>query len=414
MIEGVVIALTTIAGFYMAWNIGANDVANAMGTSVGSKAITIRKAIVIAGIFEFAGAFLVGAHVTNTISKGIVFPSYFKGDPNNFIIGLLSALISAGIWIQLATYMGLPVSTTHSIVGAIIGFGLVSAGIRAINLGKLITIVLSWITSPLLGGIIAFIMFKWISKKILATEDPAEMTRKYAPYLAGLVSFIIVLSIFYKGLKNLHLNLPLWKAIIIAFLFSTVLGLSIRITLKKICSLKNSRLKERLKESEEVFKILQIATASYMAFAHGANDVANATGPVAGIITTLTAGYIQAKAFVPSWILLLGGIGIVVGLATWGYKVIETVGKKITEITPSRGFSAEFGCATTVLLASKLGLPISTTHTLVGSVIGVGLARGIGALDLKVIKNIVNTWIITIPFTAGLTAIVYFILYSLL
>lgn len=400
-------AIALFAGLYMAWNIGANDVANAMGTSVGSKALTLKKAIIVAAIFEFSGSFFVGKHVTSTISKGIVDPNLFKSTPNEFILGMLAALIAAGIWLQLATYLGWPVSTTHSIVGAVVGFGIVSHGLSAIEWGKLFSIVMSWIVSPIMGGIIAFFMFRWITKKILATEYPARATVKYAPYLVSLVVFIIALSVVYKGLR---LNLPLSKSILLALAISAISWVIVKFFVVATPTIGEKGLKERLFETEELFKILQVVTACYMAFAHGANDVANATGPLAGIITTMTQGTVTSKAYVPQWVLALGGVGIVVGLATWGYRVIETVGKKITDITPSRGFCAEFGCATTVLVCSKLGLPISTTHTLVGSVIGVGMARGMGALNLRVIRQIINSWIITIPFTAGICVFLFALL----
>lgn len=402
--------IALVAGLYMAWNIGANDVANAMGTSVGSKAVTLKKALIIAAIFEFSGAFFVGSHVTSTISKGIVDPMLFKSNPNLFILGMLAALISAGVWVQLATYLGLPVSTTHSIVGAVVGFGIVSKGLSAIEWGKMISIVLSWIVSPIAGGLLSFLLFKWITKNILATEYPARATRKYGPYLISMVVFIISLSVVYKGLK---LHLPFYKALLLSLAISAVVGLLSKVFLFSGAKRSDKSIRERLYETEEIFKYLQVSTACYMAFAHGANDVANATGPMAGIITTMSKGVVVAKAYVPDWVLALGGIGIVIGLATWGYKVIETIGKKITDITPSRGFCAEFGCATTVLVCSKLGLPISTTHTLVGSVIGVGFARGIGALNMKTVKQIINSWIITVPFTAGLCVFIYAILKAL-
>ena len=334
----------------------------------------------------------------------------FKSNPNLFILGMLAALISAGVWVQLATYLGLPVSTTHSIVGAVVGFGIVSKGLSAIEWGKMISIVLSWIVSPIAGGLLSFLLFKWITKNILATEYPARATRKYGPYLISMVVFIISLSVVYKGLK---LHLPFYKALLLSLAISAVVGLLSKVFLFSGAKRSDKSIRERLYETEEIFKYLQVSTACYMAFAHGANDVANATGPMAGIITTMSKGVVVAKAYVPDWVLALGGIGIVIGLATWGYKVIETIGKKITDITPSRGFCAEFGCATTVLVCSKLGLPISTTHTLVGSVIGVGFARGIGALNMKTVKQIINSWIITVPFTAGLCVFIYAILKAL-
>ena len=403
---GVITGIALVAGFYMAWNIGANDVANAMGTSVGSKAVTIKRAIIIAAIFEFLGAYFVGKHVTSTISKGIVDPLVFSNLPQEFILGMVASLIAAGLWLQLATYLGWPVSTTHSIVGAVIGFGLVSHGLSCIKWGKLIAIVLSWIISPISGAVIAFITFRWITKHILATEYPARAIRKHAPYIVFVVVLIISMSLFYKGF---HLDLPIAKAFAISFIIAFAFSVLTKLFIFTDGRRPGVRIRERLREAEDIFKVLQLITACYMAFAHGANDVANATGPMAGIIMAMEKGVVSHKAYVPGWVLFLGGVGIVIGLATWGYRVMETVGRKITDITPSRGFSAEFGCATTVLICSKLGLPISTTHTLVGSVIGVGLARGMGALNLRVIRDIVNSWLITLPFTAGLSMFIFVI-----
>ncbi len=411
MVNILILGIALAGGLYMAWNIGANDVANAMGTSVGSKAVTLKQAIIIAGLFEFLGAVLVGSHVTQTISKGIVNPRLFSGAQREFILGMLAALLSAGIWLQVATYMGLPVSTTHSIVGAIVGFGLVSHGISAIEWGKLASIVASWVISPIMGAIISFVLFRQVSKRILEQPHPVKATRRYAPFLVMLVLSILTLSFTYKGLKNLKLNLPFGEALLIALAVGLGGTLFTAYAMGHFRILPGVRIRERLTEVEGIFKYLQVMTACYMAFAHGANDVANATGPIAAIFGTMKTTSIQTRVSVPLWVLFVGGLGIVVGLATWGYRVIETVGRRITGITPSRGFCAEFGCATTVLVCSKLGMPISTTHTLVGSVVGVGLARGIEALNLRIIREIFISWVVTLPFTSGL-AMLLFVLFK--
>jgi PiT family inorganic phosphate transporter len=390
------ILLALAIGLFMAWNIGANDVANAMGTSVGSGALTLRQAVVVAAVFEFGGAVLVGGHVTSTIKGGILSPELFSDTPEIFMFGMAAALLGAAIWLLVATMFGLPVSTTHSIVGAVVGFGIITVGWGNVNWGTMASIVLSWVVSPLCGGLLAFLTFTFISRKIILADSPYDATVRWAPYLVAVVGFTLSLSILYKGLKNLNLDLPF-----------TVAG-------PACLAIGGVWLKRRHRPAgfsvvavERLFAGLQVITACYVAFAHGANDVANAIGPLAGILQVYQDGTLAAKAPVPIWILAMGGVGIVVGLGTYGYKVIMTIGHQITSMTPTRGFSAEFGAATTVLAASRLGLPISTTHTLVGAVIGVGFARGLAALNLRVIRNIVTSWIITIP-AAGLISVIAF------
>ena len=391
-----------LVGVYMAWNIGANDVANAMGTSVGTGAITLRQAVVIAAIFEFAGAFLVGSNVTNTIRKGILDPGPFLQDPEALVRGMFAALVGAAVWLHIATHFGLPVSTTHSIIGAIIGFGILNAGFGAINYGVLGSVVGSWFLSPVMGGLISFTMFTYIRRTILTARDPREAIQGKDLYLMAMVFAVLTLSIIYKGLKNLKLDLPVWEAIGIALLSGAVLGTLGSWTIRKYLI----RGVEGVEYAERVFRWLQIVTAAYVAFAHGANDVANAIGPLAVVVAGIRGAIVSLSVPVPLWLLGLGGVGIVVGIATYGKRVIETIGKKITDMTPSSGFSATFGAATTVLLFSKLGMPISTTHTLVGSVIGVGLARGISALNLGMIWTILKSWVATIPIAAGITILV--------
>jgi len=376
-----------------------------MGTVVGSRAVTLKRAIIIAGIFEFLGAFLVGSHVTNTVRKGIIDPLFFSAQPELLAYGMFSALLAAAIFQHIATLFSIPVSTTHAIVGAIFGFGLIGAGISSVNWSKIGLISSGWIISPLLGGLVSFTLFNIIRKLILAKEHPYQAAIKVTPVIVFVQFSTIVLSVIYKGLKNLHLDFPFFQALLIALTVGIIAAYITWIIFKKDTILTDQ--KEQYKKTEKFFGHLQIYTACYIAFAHGANDVANAMGPVAAIFSISQTNSIIMKVTVPTWILVMGGIGIVLGLSTYGYKVIETIGRKITEITPTRGFAAEFSTATTVLVFSKLGIPISTTHTMVGSVIGVGFARGIATLNLPIIRNIITSWFITIPAAAILTVIIY-------
>ncbi len=408
----IVVLLAAAFGFYMAWNIGANDVANAMGTSVGARSLSFRQAIIIAAIFEFSGAMLVGNHVSLTVAKGIVNPLAYSQQAMVFAYGMLATLLAAALWVNMATKLGMPVSTTHSIVGGVIGFGIATHGLSSIEWGKVVTIVLSWIVSPISGGIISFFIFLFISKKILSYDKPVVAAKKYAPFLAFLVSIILVFSMLYKGLKNLHLHLSFSHALIIAIIVSVIFYFVIYRIVANIPVDTTLPYKKRFPQVERVFAILQVITASYMAFSHGANDVANAVGPLMGAVYAAKLTTHQPLSM-PIWVLSVGAVGIVTGLSMYGYKVILVVGRKITDMTPSRGFAAEFGAATTVLVCSKMGLPISTTHTLVGSVIGVGLARGIDALNLKVLKDIVVSWLLTLPIAAVLSAAIFFALKGL-
>jgi len=398
---------------YMAWNIGANDVANAMGTSVGSHAITLKQAVLLAAVFEFAGAFLVGGHVTDTVRKGIVSTDFFQARPELFVLGMLAALLAAGVWLNLATSLGLPVSTTHSIVGAIVGFGLLVGGLSAVHWGKLGSVVLSWLISPVCGGLMGWLTFTYIKRTVLTRWNPVRAARSIVPILIFPVASILTLSMLYKGLQNLKLDVPFNKALLISLFMGAVAFLVLKVILNRKYSTRPRKRTDAFAQVERLFSYLQVGTACSVAFAHGANDVANAIGPFAAIVSVFRNGDLAMKVPVPLWILALGGLGIIVGLATWGYRVIETIGKKITSLTPSRGFSAEFATATTVLVCSKMGLPISTSHTLVGSVIGVGVARGMAALNLRVILAIVNSWLITIPATAIVTIVIYLALKAL-
>jgi PiT family inorganic phosphate transporter len=404
------LVLAVVFGLFMAWGIGANDVANAMATSVGSKAITIKQAILIAAVFEFAGAVLAGGQVTSTIRKGIVDVSDLGATPDILVLGMLAALLAAGTWLLIASNRGWPVSTTHSIVGSIVGFAIVGIGFDAVQWGKVGTIVMSWVTSPLLAAIFSFLIFRSVQKLILETDAPLDNAKKCVPFYIFFVGFIIAMVTIVKGLKHIGLEIKGMDAIYIA----TAVGIIVMLLGKYLIS----RLKFEASDNidfhytnvEKIFSVLMLLTACAMAFAHGSNDVANAIGPLAAVASIVDSGELSQKSALPIWILFVGGIGIVLGLAMYGRKVIETVGTKITELTPSRGFCCEVSAATTVVIASGIGMPISTTHTLVGAVLGVGMARGISALNLGVIRSIFMSWVITLPIGAGLAIVFFFLL----
>jgi inorganic phosphate transporter, PiT family len=408
----ILLILACVFGVFMAWGIGANDVANAMGTSVGSRALTMRQAIVIAMIFEFLGAYLAGGEVTATIRSGIVDPVLMSDTPELLVYGMLSALLAAGVWLLIASILGWPVSTTHSIVGAIIGFAAVGISVDAVDWGAVTSIVSSWVVSPVIAGFISFWIFRSVQHLILDTEDPFTNAKRYIPFYMFAVGFLISMVTILKGLSHVFKD----SGIKFSFGESTLIALGVAILVTVLGVFFLSRVnqdmvadaKNRFSSVERVFAILMIFTACAMAFAHGSNDVANAVGPMAAVINTINSNSVTSSSPVAPWVLLLGGIGIVVGLATYGWKVIATIGKKITELTPSRGFAAEMAAAATVVVASGTGLPVSTTHTLVGAVLGVGLARGIGALNLGVIGSIFMSWIITLPAGAGLSILFFF------
>ena len=403
--------IAALLAFYMAWAIGANDVANAMGTSVGSGALTVGGAIIVAAIFEFAGAFLAGGHVTDTVRKGMLDMSLIGRE--QLIYGMMASLASAGTLLIGATRFGMPISTTHSIVGAIVGFGAVAIGIDAVNWPKVLQISLSWITSPLLAGVIAFAIFHLIRSTILNKSNPVHQIRKYGPAFFFFVFFIIGLVTLFKGLKHINLDLDLMEALAGSIALGLI-GAGIGAFFIRRVRIGEADPDHRFDQVERIFVVLQILTACAIAFAHGSNDVANAIGPLAAIVNAVENVDLTAKAPVAPWMLAIGGLGIVIDLATWGYRVMETVGKKITELTPSRGFAAQLAAASTIVLASRLGIPISTTHTLVGAVLGVGLARGITALDLRVVGNILASWIATLPIAAALSVFFYYFFKGLL
>lgn len=410
----VYIGLAAAFGLFMAWGIGANDVANAMATSVGSKALTIKQAIVVAAIFEFLGAVLAGGAVTGTIRKGIVDADALSATPELLVYGMLAALLAAGTWLFVASKNGWPVSTTHSIVGAIVGFAAVGIGVDAVKWAKVGTIVMSWVVSPLTAGFIAYLIYRSVQRLILSQEDPLEKAKRWVPVYMFLAAFTITLVTILKGLKHVGLDISIRDSYLMAIAIAVGIALVGSYFINRIQPDPKAEKKEHFYTVERVFGILMIVTACGMAFAHGSNDVANAIGPLAAVIGVATTGTIAAKSALPIWVLMLGGVGIVVGLATFGRHVIATVGKKITQLTPSRGFAAELAAATTIVIASGTGIPISTTHTLVGAVLGVGMARGIEAIDLRVVVRIFVSWVVTIPAGAFLAIVFFFIFKTIL
>jgi len=404
----ILVIVAIIVAAYMAWNIGANDVANSMADAVGSKALKIGWAIVLAAICNFLGAVLVGGHVTDTVRKGIIDTQAFEADPMVLAYGMVCAMLAAALWLNAASYFGMPVSTTHSIVGAIIGFGILQAGFGNIHWSKLGQIIASWFISPLVGGVMAFSIFKIISNKVLSVDHPVRAARKGVPVCVFFTFVILILSIIYKGLKNIHLDLTGLQAITISVIggLLTAAFSAFMVNRKKNTD-GDLPFEEQLVKVEKRFAILVIITSCSVAFAQGANDVANAIGPLAAVAEIVKNGTVPGKVPVNIWFLILGGVGIAIGLSTFGHKVMRLVGERVTEITPSRGVAADIAGMTTVLVCSKMGLPISTTHVLVGAIIGVGLARGITAINRNVVKSIFLSWLGTVPIAAGLAIVLY-------
>ena len=443
----ILIGLSIVVCAYMAWNIGANDVANAMGTSVGSRALTLKQAVVIAAIFEFAGAFLAGDAVTDTVRKGILVVP-FNDDgvvvdtllSQDIALGFIAAMMAAATWLTIATRMGLPVSTTHSIIGGIIGVGLVLEvkwEMELIDWEKVGQVVMSWVASPLMGALIAFFSYMIIKKTVLDNDDPVSRSKWLAPILAFPTFFVLGLALQFKALKGFisraHSNgwidksnwlpakengvfnpyaenawLPL-NALFLAAMIGAFASLILYFVLRRVDIEEEVR---GFKGVERIFVWLQIITAAYVAFAHGANDRSNAIGPMAAVWDVFSNPELQLaeQAPIPLWLVLLGSVGIAIGVMTWGWRVMETIGKKITDITPTRGFAAEFGAATTILIFSMpfLAVPVSTTHTLVGAVVGVGLAGGAKAVDFRVFGKIAASWVASVP-VAAFGAIVLFV-----
>lgn len=416
----VIIVLTALLGLYMAWNIGANDVANSMGCAVGSRSVSIRWAIILAGICEFSGAVLVGAHVTDTVRKGIVDPATIASLPGLgegeaaalLLLGMGASLLAAAVWLNAATWMGMPVSTSHAIVGAIAGFGIIAAGWSAVDWSKMGQIVASWFLSPLAGGVLGYAVFKVISRLILGRKRPVPAAITVTPFVVFFMMVVVTLSITYKGLTHLTGEHAKWITGNGAFLVAAAVGLVSALVSKALIrrALRGKEdlpLPDQLEVVERVFAPLVVVTSCAVAFSHGANDVANAVGPLAAIVDIASSCTVKMRVYVPAWVLVLGGIGIVLGLATYGYRVMDTVGSKITQITPSRGVAASVATAVTVLVCTLMKLPVSTTHTLVGAVLGIGLARGLAAVNRQVTRDIFESWFITVPAAAILTMLLF-------
>ena len=406
--ESYLLILSVLAGAYMAWNIGANDCANAMASAVGAKVLTLRQALVLATVLTFLGATFVGSHVSQTIRKGII-DSQLIGDPKLIWIGLLSALLAASLWVCLSTYKNLPVSTTHSIVGAMIGVGLVAGGPGAVHWKEVIYIVASWVLSPLLSGVAGFLLIKFIDKTILSRMDTGRGAVAISPVLVAATVFIMTLALFLETPLSSKLGVKGIEVVIIPCVAAILGYLVCFFTLRAVL------LRGKIGVAEDIFRYLQVMTSCYVSFGNGANDVANAMGPLAGIYFIYSTGSVAEHAPVPVSLLAFGGAAICLGLWTWGYRVIETMGSKITELTSVRGFTVEFSAATVILVASMMGLPVSTTHAAVGAYVGVGLARGLqGLLDLAILGRIMIYWIITVPVAAVTSAVIYILLSAFL
>ncbi|WP_031568681.1 inorganic phosphate transporter [Rheinheimera texasensis] len=407
----VLVFVAALFGFFMAYGVGANDVANAMGTSVGSKALTLKQALIIAAVFEASGAWLAGGEVTSTIRSGIVDAAAFKDVPELLVYGMIGSLLAAGTWLLVATHYGWPVSTTHSIVGAIIGFASVGVGMDYVHWDSVGGIVGSWVITPLLSGVLAFLIFMSAQRFIFDTDNPLKAAKKYVPYYMFFAAYIMSYVTVTKGLKHVGLDLSTNEGILLCVAIAFVVALIGAIAISRLKIDPDADKEMHFNNVEKIFGILMIFTACCMAFAHGSNDVANAIGPLAAVVGIIqSGGQILDKVSLDWWILPLGAVGIVVGLATLGAKVIQTIGENITHLTPSRGFAAEIAAATTVVVASGMGLPISTTQTLVGAVLGVGMARGIAALNLGVIRNIFVSWVVTLPVGAFLSIVFFYVI----
>lgn len=396
------LGLAVFGGVLMAFNLGANDVANSMASAVGARAITVRQAVLIAAVLNFVGAVFLGSHVTATISKGIINPEMIT-DQRLLMIGMLAALISAALWVLAATLTALPVSSTHSIVGSILGFGFVAGGPEVVNWGKMGGIVLSWIISPFFGALVSWLVFIHIRRYILELPHFIAQARKWAPAWLALTVALVAMSFLYKTPFGKKLGLGLASALGLTAAISFLAWWSARSIVRRILP----DVEQGPEAVENLFRNMQVGTSCYVALSQGANDVANAVGPVAAVWAIAQGGGLKGVTEVPTWLLMVGGVGIGVGITLLGHKVMATVGEKITVLTNTRGFAVDFGAATTVLIASNLGMPVSTTHAAVGSVVGVGLARGFAAVDFRVLGKVVLYWVLTVPIAAFTSIIIF-------
>ena len=399
----VIMVLAALSGLYMAWSIGANDVANAMGTSVGSGALKVGHAIMIAMVFEFAGAFFAGGTVSQTVGGGIIHLGFFEENALLLAAGMTCCLLAASSWLHFASYLGIPVSTTQSIVGAVIGLGLVVGGPAAVDGQAIVTVGFAWVLSPLIAAWLGYLCLVWLARHVLGSGDPLTRIKRVGPVLVGVIVSSLVLGVIFRGNASLRLSLEFWTSVLIALPIGAVAAFVSMPVFRRLASRKPESLGDEVRMAERVFQLLQIITACYLAFAHGSNDVANAIGPLAAIFHALYDG-ISQTVDVSTSVLLVGAVGILLGLASYGYKVMATIGRGITALTPSAGFCAVFAAATVILIGTKLGLPVSTSHIMVGAVIGVGLARGVAAINLSLLRSIFVSWVVTVPVTASLAA----------
>ncbi|WP_369815982.1 inorganic phosphate transporter [Anabaena sp. CA = ATCC 33047] len=414
----ITLLIVAILAFYVAWNLGANDVANAMGTSVGSKAITLKQALIIAGVLEFTGAVLFGHQVTATLATKVAKPDLFAATPQVLVIGMLTVLISCGMWLQIATTRGLPVSSSHAVVGAIAGFSWVALGVGAIDWSTIGSITIGWILTPVISGAIAALFYSQIKHWILDQPQQIQQLQEWIPWLSTVligVFGVIVLPLFTQPINNfliaqLGIHIPPHD-------IPLVIGAVAAVALTMISWRQLEEAEEEkplpspqspVPSPEYLFARFQVLSACFVAFAHGSNDVGNAIAPVAAIVYIDHTGQVPTNSMtIPLWILILGGAGIVAGLAVWGKKVIATIGENIISLQPSSGFCAELATATTILLASRLGLPVSTSHALVGGVVGIGLVQDINSVKFQTLKGIAAAWLVTVPVSAVLSAVIF-------
>lgn len=402
--------LAIVLGVYLTWGIGANDVANAMGASVGAGALTVRQAVLLAAVMEFLGAGLAGGEVTTTISKGIVDGSMFAAVPHLLLLAMIGAMLAAGLWLMLATIRGWPVSATHSIVGAVCGAGLAARGADAVHWYQLSEIVVSWFVSPMLGAIVSLLLTLSIRRLIFNTENPIREARRWGPAYAFIVGWVVSLITITRGLKYVDIQLGGVEGRLLSAVIGVALAWLAWLMMRRIELPDQADRALHFASVERLFIPQMVFTCAAMAFAHGSNDVANGIGPMAEAIQIIQTRSVSDQSAVTPFILAVGGLGIVAGLATYGYRVMATLGHRITALTPTRGYCATVAASLVTVTASGLGLPVSTTHIAVGAVMGVGIARGIGALDLRVIAGILVSWLITVPVSAFLGAVGFLLL----
>ena len=405
------LVLAVVIGFLMAWAVGANDVANAMASTVGSKTLSVQSAVLIAAVFEAVGAIFASGQVTNMIRYGVLDIAAFHEQQDIFILGMLASLLSAATWLLVATYHGWPVSTTHSIIGAVLGFGFVSVGVDNILWGNLRLIFLSWLLTPVCAVCAAYLIFQIISYVVLSAPAPLQRAGKVVPICLMLLVFIFGGVTVFQGIDALGIKVDLWQK----YVWVTITAIATYVLVsayaqKEYIKYQCLGREQQLVIVEKKFGVLSIITAASMAYAHGSNDVANAIGPVAAVAQLVTTQSFTQGASIPVWVVLLGATGIILGLVMYGYRIMETVGTGITQLTPSRGFTAQFATSAIIVSASGFGYPVSTTQTMVGAILGVGLARGMAALNIKVIKNIFISWVITVPMGAILSAGYFYML----